>query len=62
MISEKESKDRAIAFLQQSFTVVKVEEPELDKNTWKIKAHVSSPKQRIFHIRIHAITGQIMGF
>lgn len=62
LINERESRERAIAFIQQNFTIVKVEKPELDRNTWKIKVYVSSPQQRIFHIRINALSGKIMGF
>jgi len=59
---ENHAKAIATNFLQQNYSVIKVEKPVLKEGYWMVDVLVSSPSRRKFHIKINAKTGRVMSF
>ena len=61
-ISENQAKEIAANFLQQNYSVLKVEKPVLKEEIWIVDILVSSPSRRKFKVQINAKTGHVMSF
>ena len=61
VVSSQEAQVKAVEFLQQHHSVIKVEKSVLKKGVWAVEVLVSSHGQR-FIVKVNAKTGLILGF
>ncbi|MDE1816637.1 MAG: hypothetical protein KGI11_08785 [Thaumarchaeota archaeon] len=62
IINDIEAKMIATNFVQQHYSVMKIEKPHLKDEVWHVKVSTSSPKYRDFEIKINSKTGHVIGF
>lgn len=62
IIDANQAKEIARNFLQQHYSVVKVEKPVERDGVWIVKVTVSSPMGKEFEIKVNSKTGYILGF
>ena len=61
-VDEKETKNIAVDFLQQHYSIIRVEKPVFEKNAWVVEVLVSSPNRKAFQVKVNAKTGHIIGY
>lgn len=62
IISGDEAVERTINFLQQHYSIAKIEKPVLKEDAWIVEVVVSEPQQKKFQVKINSRTGSVLGF
>lgn len=62
LIDENQAKETAKNFLQQHYSVNKIERTVLKDGVWIVDVLVSVPNTRIINVKINAKTGFILGW
>lgn len=60
-VSSQQAEEKAVEFLRQHHSVIKVEKSVLKEGVWAVEVLVSSHGQR-FIVKVDAKTGLILGF